>query len=58
MDIIYIQCCINPLREFDYTRGQNGEIYLFHYGIFAAACENWQEVEEEQDEIFGKEVAV
>lgn len=58
MDIISIQRCINPLMEFDCIRGRNGEIYLFHYGIFAAACENWQEVEEEQVEIFGREVAV
>lgn len=58
MDIISIQCCINPLREFDYSRGWNGEIYLFHYGCFVSACENWHEVEEEQWQIIREGVAI
>lgn len=58
MEIILIQRCINPLLEFDYTRGQSGEIYLFHNGCFIATCEDWQEVEEEQNEILEREMAV
>lgn len=58
MEIILIQRRINPLMEFDYTRGQNGEIYLFHYGHFVSACENWQEIDEEQEELLKRKVAV
>ena len=58
MDIISIQRCINPLMEFECIRGRNGEIYLFYYGRFVSACENWHEVEEEQWQIIREGVAI
>lgn len=58
MDILFIKHRVNLLKEFDYVCGQNGEVYLFHYGRFVSTCENWHEVEEEQEEIFEREVAV
>lgn len=57
MEIIMIQCRINPLLEFDHTRGQSGEIYLFHYGCFISTCESWLEVDEEIENM-NKELAV
>jgi len=41
----------DPTKLFDLIFGTDGEIYLYHYGEFVAVCENFIEVEEEQQRI-------
>lgn len=51
MDVQRLRRAVNPLKQFDFALGHNGEIYLFHYGRFVSSCEGWLEIQEEQERV-------